>query len=287
MKKIDTLVADIYEAVDKGVEVSHEDASAFADDFAKMLKGRLSERRGNPYLRISNLGTKCDRKLWFNLNRPELAEPLLPHVKLKFLMGDVWEAVLLFLARVSGHKVEGTQDEIELHGVKGHRDAVIDGTIVDVKSASSFSFKKFEEGLTPEKDEFGYLTQLDSYLEHGQNDEIVTNKEEAAFLAGDKQLGTITLDRHKRLGVDYEKLVQEKQKMLSQTNPPPRAFQDVPDGKSGNRKLDTHCSYCDFKFACWPGLEKYNYSGRPRYLTVVKKAPRVSKEGEAQSDDPF
>src|SRR5690606_19057418 len=131
-------------------------------------------REHEAVLRVSNLGTPCDRRLWFSINHPELAEPLEPHTRLKFLLGDVWEAVLLFLAKIAGHRVEGQQDEISLHGVLGHRDAVIDGTIVDVKSASSFSFDKFENHLKPEDDSFGYLTQINSYLEAAQDDPIVT-----------------------------------------------------------------------------------------------------------------
>ena len=35
--------------------------------------------------------------------------------------------------------------------------------LVDVKSASSFSFKSLRDGLTRDTDSFGYLTQLGLY----------------------------------------------------------------------------------------------------------------------------
>ena len=45
-------------------------------------------------------------------------------------------------------------------------DSKIDGEVVDVKTASSYSFKKFEQGTLNEDDPFGYVTQLTGYEEH-------------------------------------------------------------------------------------------------------------------------
>ena len=59
---------------------------------------------------------------------------------------------------------------------------------------------------------------------------------------------------------------------------PNRAFSDVPDGKSGNMKLGTQCSYCEFKKVCWPDLKTYIYSSGPRYLTKVVREPKVFSE---------
>ena len=284
-KKIDTLIEDIYDVVDKGTEVSEEDRSAFARDLERVVSERLSSPNRDKYLRVSNLG-QCDRRLYFEINHPDVVEPLQPSTKLKFLIGDMWEAVLLFLARAAGHKVEGEQDEIDINGVKGHRDAVIDGVLVDVKSASSRAFKKFEEGLTSDKDDFGYLTQLDTYLSKAEDDPVITDTSRAAFLAGDKTLGHITLDFHDKTDTDYDKIVDQKREMLADKNPPKRPYDDVPDGKSGNRKLGVVCSYCPVKFACWGNLKQYNYSGGPRYLTKVVREPRVEAEGTA-TNDPF
>lgn len=283
MKKIDTLVPDIYELMDKGADVRQEDVEGFGKELSRIVEERLKPQERKPYLRMSSLGTKCDRKLWYSINRPELAEDMPPFVKLKFLIGDVWEAVLLFLAKAAGHSVEGQQDTQDLYGVKGHRDAVIDGTVTDVKSASSRSFTKFEEGLSEERDDFGYLTQLQGYLHTGQDDPIVTDKERAAFLAGDKTLGKITLDVHPRADIAFDRVVADKKAMLAKGNPPPRGYSDEADGKSGNRKLGVACSYCEFKHGCWPGLRTYAYANGPRFLTQVVKEPRVDENQK----DPF
>lgn len=284
MKTIDTLVHDILELVDKGGDVRDSLVQEFSSELANIVKDRLGERP-LPRLRLSNLGTKCDRKLWLEVNFPETMEPLSPETRLKFLIGDIHEAVLLFLAKAAGHEVEGTQDTIDLEGVSGHRDAVIDGVLTDVKSASSRAFVKFKEGLKPEQDSFGYRVQIGSYLAGSQDDPLVRDKKRAAFLASDKTLGKLTLDIHDNLGApeEFKELARQKKEMLESQDIPPRAFEDEPDGKSGNRKLGTYCSYCSVKHACWPGLKQYNYSNGPRFLTKVVREPKVSE----QRDDPF
>lgn len=224
---------------------------------------------------MSNIGTPCNRKLWYLVNTPDDKEPLPPEARLKFLFGHILEELLLLLAEVAGHKVEGRQDEVEMEGVLGHRDAVIDGTVVDVKSASTYSFKKFEKGLSKDDDSFGYLDQIGSYLETGQSDPIVTDKERAAFLVVDKTLGKLCLDVHKRSNFPFDKLYRYKKDMVAREEPPARGFDDLPEGKSGNRKLGINCSYCDFQKKCWPGLRTFLYASKPVHLTVVKKEPNV------------
>lgn len=219
---------------------------------------------------MSNLGTKCLRKLWYTVNQSEKAEPLRPEARLKFLYGDIIETLILWLAKLAGHEVKGEQDELEINGVKGHRDAVVDGITVDVKSASSYSFRKFESGLKSSEDAFGYLDQLGAYEYAGEKGT------DSAFIAVDKTLGHITVDKHKDLGKkDYAKFVRERQAIVGQPNPPERGYFDEPDGKSGNRKLGMECSYCPFKSECWPGLRTFIYSNGPRYLTKVIREPDV------------
>lgn len=280
MKTIQTLIEDIYALFEKEQVVSREDVEAFGKNVAEIIGRRLSEKKGGTYLRLSNLGEKCDRKQWLKVHHPELAEPMHGSAHLKFMLGDLFEATILFLARVAGHKVEGEQQEVSLYGVPGHRDAVIDGNLVDAKSASSFAFQKFANHLTEEQDDFGYIRQLTGYLEEAQNDPLVTNKDSAFFLVGDKTLGKLVLDEHKRADTDWESLVKRKQAMLESPDLPPRAYEDIPEGKSGNRKLGTACSYCEMKNACWPNLQKYNYAKGPVYLTKVARVPKVPKEEE-------
>lgn len=283
-KSIHSLVGDIYKLVDTGGEIGDELVSSFGVQLAEIIRSRMTPRSKDNYLRPSNIGEKCDRKLWYSIRHPDLAEPLSPETKLKFLIGDIHEAVLLFLAEASGHKVEGQQGVVAISGVSGSRDAVVDGTLVDVKSASSRSFTKFVDGLDPNTDSFGYLKQLNFYLEASQDDPLVTDKDRAAFLASDKTLGKITLDIHQRAGMDFDKLIEAKRAMLASDKLPHRGYAPVPEGKSGNQKLDVACSYCAFKATCWPGLRTFVYSYGPVFLTEVVREPRVY---EASSEYPF
>lgn len=283
MKSIDTIVSDIY-AVFKEGELDPGLVHEWGRRVAETVGGRIREGREArvPQLRLSNLGTPCERKLWYSINTPELGIPLTGQARLKFLFGDILEELLLFLAEATGHTVEGRQDTLDLHGVIGHRDAVIDGELVDVKSAASFSFKKFENHTLPASDSFGYLTQLGAYLAASKD---LKRNDRAHFLVIDKQLGKVCLDTYSFPEYDYYKVVQNKRQMLAQNKPPKRAFNDKAEGKSGNRKLGMECGYCDFRRTCWPGLRTYLYSSGPVHLTHVEKDPKVPEIGVQQIDE--
>lgn len=271
MKTIETLVPDILGLfTDAKLDLNPETVVGFSSALADKISSRVSEERGAPQLRLSNLGTTCDRELWYKINTPEDAEPLTPETRMKFLFGDILEEMLLYLAREAGHTVEAEQEAVDLHGISGHIDAIIDGHLVDVKSASTYSFDRFRAGLNPETDSFGYLTQLDGYMH-------ALDLPAGAFLVVDKQLGRLCLDVHPRSNIDYSKVVANKIKMLESSEPPPRGYKPEPDGKSGNMKLGVKCSYCSFKSKCWPQLRTFLYFNGPRYLVVVKREPDVAE----------
>ena len=104
---------------------------------ADHIHNRVTESKKPGTLRLSNIGTECHRKLWFSIREPQAAEPLPRAARFKFLFGDILEELLLFLAEEAGHSVEGRQTTLSVNGVEGHRDAIIDGRLVDVKSAST------------------------------------------------------------------------------------------------------------------------------------------------------
>ncbi len=70
--------------------------------------------------------------------------------------------------------------------------------------------------------------------------------------------------------------VQRKKDLCCEDEPPARIdWGIVPDGKSGNMKLGTKCSYCKYKNECHPDLRTFLYSGGPRFLTEVVNEPKV------------
>jgi len=277
-KKIDTLVSDIENLLINGIDNTNDNGNIinnFANNLAGVIKQRLIREKRTPTLRFSNIGQPCDRKLWYELNEPDKAEPLRAEHYMKFLYGDLIEELLLFLAELAGHEVKGRQDEQEIEGIKGHRDAIIDGTLIDVKSASSYSFKKFKEGRLKEDDAFGYIPQILSYLHASQEDENLKDKERAAFLVVDKTLGHITLDFHEKDNTDWPSYFNSKKELVVQEVPPEKEFEPEPFGKSGNLKLGTNCGYCSFRKHCWPESRTFLYSYGPVHLVNVENEPNV------------
>lgn len=278
-KTIDTLIPDINDVIkgkggwDKTV---NEYFMKTMEEAATRRLTPSSEPRAKT-LRMSNIGTPCKRKLWYYLNLPEHEQDLPANVHLKFFYGDLIENLLLSLAKAAGHTVEGEQDEIVVDGIVGHRDAVIDGVTIDVKSASTPSFKKFEKNELRVDDPFGYIQQLTGYVYGAKDDPLVKDKTGGAFLVMDKTLGHITLDYYDltpELHLFPSKLVATKM-MATMKTEPHREFEAVPDGKSGNMKLQAACSYCDYRKECWKGLRTFIYSSGPVYLTKVANLPKV------------
>jgi hypothetical protein len=277
-KNIESLVADIEGVLVNGIpsDVSPEVIEKFGKSLAETIAKRLIRVPREPTLRMSNIGQPCERKLWYELHNPELAEELRAETYLKFLYGDLTELMILFLVELAGHKVEGLQQEQDIEGIKGHWDCIIDGRIFDIKSASSFSFKKFKGGKLKEDDPFGYIPQLQSYLQAGQDNPLVTDKDHASFLVFDKSLGHICVDTYEKdTSIDWKEFYNKKKEMVKSDTPPDRGFEDIPFQASGNMKLGVNCSYCSFAQTCWPEARKFLYSFGPVTLTKIVKEPNV------------
>lgn len=284
IKSISSLVDDIYGLFkkDDGHISDPNNLEALSRGIAEVVAQRLAVRREDerPKLRFSNIGRK-DRQLWYELNRPELKEKIPPYVKIKFLYGDILEALLLFLAKEAGHEVVDEQLELDIDGIKGHIDAKIDGVIVDVKSASTFSFNKFKDGSLLTNDPFGYVGQVSSYA-------VASNTAEkgAAFLAIDKTLGHLTtLVIKPDIVKEYDPVqrIQHVKEVIQSPEPPVRCYFPKEQGKSGNLVLDTGCSYCGFKDECWKdsnggrGLRTFLYASGPVHFVEVLNEPKVQE----------
>jgi CRISPR/Cas system-associated exonuclease Cas4 (RecB family) len=277
-KTIDTLINDMNNVI-LGLGGWDEAITKYlAESISKVAEDRFSkpqEPRG--YLSLSALGDPCERSLWYKVNMSDKAEPLTPESLGTFFYGDLLEAFIIAVVKASGHSVEGEQDRLDVHGVKGHRDVVIDGMTVDVKSASSFGFEKFAKGNLREEDPFGYISQLSSYVYAGKDDPKVTDKTRGAFLAVKKDRFKLALDVYdftEELKVKESEI--EKKKALVSGEIPDERIPPVPQSKtSPNTKLGTKCGYCQFRKLCWPEARKFIYSSGPVYLVDVVKEPNV------------
>jgi len=269
------VIDDIYNMIDEGMHPGDEWCEELGSKLATMLKSRLSEpREREPALRLSSMG-RGHRYLYYTMhNTPQ--EKLRPEVRIKFLFGDIIEELFLSLIKLSGHEVSHEQEEVELNGVTGHIDCLVDGKLVDIKSASSYSFNKFKDGKLHEdgNDSFGYYSQLAAYEE-------ATGYEAAGWFVMDKQLGKICFSKaHEFAMPNMAEKIDSVKSMLESGGVPDRCDTDKPFQKAGNRILKPVCSYCQFKQTCWSdcngghGLRVFAYSDGPKYLTHVAKLPK-------------
>lgn len=274
-KSIDTLVEDIYELFEKGADLSDEFLESFGDSLISIIKDRFAsfKEQRKEYLRFSNLG-KNEIQLYYDINGyPEdsrnIPEPLLPQTKLKFLYGDIIEQLVLLLAKQAGHKVSDEQRQVEIDGLKGSIDALIDGEVVDIKSASGYGIRKFanEDSLRAD-DSFGYVTQLSGYAQ-------ALEKDHGYFIVLDKERGGLQLCKLER--DDIRPRLKYIRDILDKPEPPKSCDNHVAMGTKGNRKLVSPCIYCKHKSECHPGLRVFEYSTGLTYLTKVVEEPRVSE----------
>lgn len=277
-KQLEELIGDIDHLFEKGHKPTEEATDKLGSEIARLVRRSLErpfeeERSGT--LRMSNLG-KPDRQIWYGLRSDIPKEELRGNTLRKFLMGDLWEALLLFLAREAGHEVEYEQGEVVVDGIVGHIDAIIDNVVVDVKSASSYAFKKFKNGTLQEDDPFGYYDQLGGYSHALDRD--------GAWLAVDKQTGSLCVLRAPKedlAALDTPGRIAHVKAVLESPEPPERCYEPVPDGKSGNLALSVGCSYCHFKKDCWSdangglGIRTFLYSTGPKHLVHVEREPNT------------
>ena len=285
MKTTNTLVDDIYNLVQYKSPDRSVDAEQIIDDFGEACKALMRKeftQRGSfdgRKLRMSNIG-KTDRYLWNHYNNVGPKEKMQPHTLVKFMYGHLIEEMLLLFVRLAGHTVTHEQAEAEVQGIKGSMDCKIDGVVTDVKSASTFGFKKFKDATLAFDDPFGYIDQIKGYARSEGETEV-------GWLAMDKANGHLTFLKYdledkqapvyEVLGKDIEDRIIHIKEMVEQKEPPELCYETVPDGKSGNMKLATGCSYCHFKHACYPNLRTFAYSYGPRYLTEVVNEPKVQE----------
>lgn len=280
-KRVEDVVQDIYalmesKEADPSVDVESE-IEKFGEGIKELMRTEFGrkKREDNRKLRLSNIG-RTDRYLWNHFNGTD-GEKLQPHTYIKFMYGHLIEEMLLFLTRMAGHTVTDEQKVCKVEGVVGHMDCKIDGVVTDVKSASSFGFKKFKDGSLVDDDSFGYIDQIKAYAHD-------CGETQVGWLTMDKANGHLTYLKYDLENTDSEKLkepivdrVKHIKQLVEETEPTEYCYDPVPDGKSGNMKLAIGCSYCQFKEHCYPNMRVFKYSFGPKFLVNVVNEPRVEE----------
>ena len=281
-KKIDTLVEDIYSKINvlsegKDLNLSKELLDSFGVEMARALEHwSTPHTQAKNTLRMSNVG-KPLRRLWYDINEDTEPEEISPSLQIKFLYGHLLEVLLLFFVRLAEHKVTDEQKEIKVSGVLGHMDCKIDDEVIDIKTASGYSFKKFKDGTLGQNDSFGYLSQLAGYEEAEK-----TNN--GGFLVMNKETGELTTFIPEDLDKpNIKDKIKKVKAALKKKTPPVRCYSTVPEGASGNMKLPMNCVYCPHKFKCHAdsnegkGLRVFKYAKGNVYFTEIKNMPNVEE----------
>jgi len=280
-KRIDTIATDIKKLVagisnGKPANVTEENMDKFLSNIKEAFNSwnnPIREKDGK--LRMSVLG-KPPRQLWYDRFSPKKTKSYDASLNIKFLYGHILEHLLLYLAELTGHKIGDQQKKVEIDNIKGHIDATVDGEVCDVKSASSFSFKKFKTGELVGDDPFGYHAQLSGY-ETGMG----TNK--GGFLVMDKSSGDVCFYKPDEIAKPNDpNLIKTLQDTLKRNSPPDRCY-ELSETKGGNKSLPIGCQFCAHKWECYQdandgkGLRVFKYSNRYVYLAQVNRQPNVEE----------
>lgn len=277
---LSTLIDDIYSSlspleIGEDLNLSDEAVEEFGEKVKDAIRSWSSPRKQTSGLRMSNIGRPA-RQLWFE-SRSEEKKTFSAPTLIKFLYGHILEELVVLLVKLSGHSITDQQKEVIVDDIVGHIDCKIDGEVVDIKTASNFAFKKFKEGTLQDDDPFGYMAQLAGY-------EAAEGTSDGGFLAINKESGELTLYRPGPFSKpNITARISSMKDYLKLDELPPRCYPDVPEGKSGNRRLGTSCSYCPYKHDCWSdanhgnGLIAYKYASGIKYFTRVAKEPQVPR----------
>ena len=178
---------------------------------------------------------------------------------------------------MSGHKVSDEQKEVDIEGIKGHMDCKIDGKVVDIKSASGFSFSKFRQGILREDDPFGYIAQLAAYEE-------AEGTANSGFLVINKETGELCFHEPEDLDKpNMSQHIKDLKHKLDLSKPPELCYPPVAEGKSGNMRIAKNCAYCPHKKECHKdsnngkGLRAFRYAKGLVYFTKVRVQPKVDE----------
>lgn len=269
-KHVEDVPESIYALAEGRIPKAVEHMAVAGASFDKWFEERKDRKPHTIY--FSEYGDPCKRRLWYKVNEPDTGKPDGKAI-VKFFYGDMLENLVLTTAAYAGHDVQQQQARVEYKVIgtdwrlTGRIDAVIDGTMVDVKSVSKHSEEKFKGGL--KDDPFGYYDQLNGYA-------VASGYDRAGFLTIQKELGHIN---YYPINVDDTRFLvtaAHAVDIVRLSGPPSAVIPPVPQSAtSKNEKLSVTCSYCPFKKRCFPHVRTFLYSTGPVFLTKVVDVPRV------------
>ena len=262
--------------------MSEETIDKAGEDFKQALRKQFQSQEYKFKARPSNLGRPlCQLQM-------EAAGARKADKNYSFKMivtfGDAVEAILKAVLSSCDIKYEeGSRFNIT-DDISGETDLYTDDRVDDIKSCSPWAYRnKFLnfKGMK-DHDTFGYLTQLHLYS-------FGAKKKVGGWGAVNKSSGEVSYLEDESTEDEVQQSVDNalvKVKALEDNKPFERCFEDEPETfrkkETGNRVLGEVCSWCDFKFSCWEGLEykpqPISTAREPRWLYYTHTEDQDSVE---------
>jgi hypothetical protein len=275
----------------EGVELDPKLVKEFRDACEASIHKQFSPSADKWRPRMSSLGRPlCQQKM----ERDGADKDIEYNAILRFIFGDLVEAISVLILKSAGVNVEGEQERVKLklgkNEVSGTLDIVIDGKVWDIKSASPYAFEhKFGEmggyNKIKEDDTFGYITQGYLYSESKNKDFggwIVINKASGEWNVCE---APVVQDEDRK---EFLQLAKNNLNALLKGEKFKRCFSDTTETykddnknekKTGNRLLPSICGFCDFKRKCWPDAILHKKVGsKARYPRTVWYSKLVKRE---------
>ena len=246
------------EANKASVPISSTIIQEFGEACKTAFIKQFVEERGKEFKpRMSNIGKPlCQLQME---KKGEKAETPPYNYKMRFIFGDLIEALAVAILKSSGLKVEEFQKKVK-HKFKsgeinGTYDVKILNKVWDIKSASPYSFKyKFSEGFNAiaKDDIFGYVSQGYLYSESEGVDF-------GGWIAIDKSSGEWAVVETPISDLEHSKKAlkqaENNLKVLNSDAPFKRLYSDEEEffnkKATGNRVLKSPCTFCPYKKPCW------------------------------------
>ena len=243
------------------------------EDMRAALKRQFSGNTRDAFkFRPSSLGKpKC--QLWFEKNKPDVAESLPSNFLFNMIIGDIVEAI--FKGALRAAEVEFTDSEslkttIGDEEISGECDLTLNNKVDDIKSASAWSYSnKFSDYSTlHENDSFGYVAQLAVYAK-------ALGLDAGGWWVVNKANGDFKYVSASSMNIDEEiTKIENTINYLKNNEPFERCFEAVPETyrgvESGNTILPKECHFCRFKRTCWTDLKEI-----PSLVSKAKEPPIV------------
>lgn len=225
------------------------------------LRRQLSPQKDREFsIRMSAIGKPVCQQQCEKLEVD--GEPMEYNLPIKFLLGDLIEALGTVVLKSAGVVVDNEQLGVTYNGIPGTMDFTLDGAVYDIKSCSSYAFEnKFSAGFHAlrDSDEFGYVTQLYGYSEGSDlpaGGWVAVDKTTGQFAVCKLPLADNAYRKEALKKIQTNKEILENTHTLEDIQPQYQVEDELFYKKpTGKKVLARTCTYCKYKLQCFPSAE--------------------------------